>query len=147
MNITVTLCSTGARGVMVSTEFFYTRGPGFKATADLFFYTLRFKANTFCSPYVSSLSGRKAPVVRKAERFFRRRLGFCPGVNRPQSRGIQFGRRPNVLLAVGELFSGCEAPVVRREAPVLLPAVGGFQFGRNRTFCPPEIDPEIEYFV
>ena len=39
--------------------------------------------------------------------------------------------RPNVLLAVGELFSGCEAPVVRREAPVLLPAVGGFQFGRN----------------
>ena len=131
MNTTVTLCSTGARGVMVSTEFFYTRGPGFKATADLFFYTLRFKANTFCSPYVSSLSGRKAPVVRKAERFFRRRLGFCPGVNRPQSGGIQFGRRPNVLLAVGELFSGCEAPVVRREAPVLLPAVGGFQFGRN----------------
>ena len=104
MNTTVTLCSTGARGVMVSTEFFYTRGPGFKATADLFFYTLRFKANTFCSPYVSSLSGRKAPVVRKAERFFRRRLGFCPGVNRPQSGGIQFGRRPNVLLAVGELF-------------------------------------------
>ena len=80
---------------------------------------------------MSSLSGRKAPVVRKAERFFRRRLGFCPGVNRPQSGGIQFGRRPNVLLAVGELFSGCEAPVVRREAPVLLPAEGGFPFGRR----------------
>ena len=104
MNTTVTLCSTGARGVMVSTEFFYTRGPGFKATADLFFYTLRFKANTFCSPYVSSLSGRKAPVVRKAERFFRRRLGFCPGVNRPQSGGIQFGecfaRRRRALFRV-----------------------------------------------
>ena len=40
--------------------------------------------------------------------------------------------RTNVMLALGELFclSGREAPLVRREAPVFLPAAGGFLFGR-----------------
>merc|ERR1739842_142923 len=43
--------------------------------------------------------------------------------------GFPFGRRPKVLLA-SSLF-GREAPVVRREAPVLLPAEVGFPFGRR----------------
>jgi len=43
--------------------------------------------------------------------------------------GFQFGRRPNVVLAVGELFARTRSPL--SGAPVLLLAVGGFQFGRR----------------
>merc|ERR1739842_2128 len=43
--------------------------------------------------------------------------------------GFPFGRRPKVLLA-SSLF-GRETWVVRREAPVLLPAEVGFPFGRR----------------
>ena len=53
---------------------------------------------------------RRVSIRPKAERFARRRRALCPGAKRP--------------------YLGT-APVVRREAPVLLPAVGGFPFGRR----------------
>ena len=113
---------------------------------------------------------RRVSIRPKAERFVRHRRALCPEslsvvrreapVLLPAEGGFQFGRRPNVVLAVGELFvwarsvrsqarrwvsiwpkaeccarhrralsPGAKPPVVRREAPVLLPAVGGFPFG------------------
>ena len=50
--------------------------------------------------------GREAPVLLPAE------------------GGFPFGRRPKVLLAVGELFVRARSARSRREAPVLLPAEG-----------------------
>merc|ERR1712110_531108 len=50
--------------------------------------------------------------------------------------GFPFGPIPKVLLATASSLYGRKAPVVRREAPVLLPAVGGFPFGQRPNVLP-----------
>ena len=59
--------------------------------------------------------GREAPVVRRE----------AP-VLLPAVGGFQFGRRPNVVLAVGESFAHLSLG-----AKPVLPTVGGFQFDRR----------------
>ena len=73
-----------------------------------------------------------ATILTKAERCDRRRRVLCPGA-RSQARSAcviarrrRVSIRPKVLLAVGELF--VRAQSARSQAPVLLPAVDGFQF-------------------
>ena len=90
-------------------------------------------------------SGREAPVVRrfcviprrrrvsvrsKAERSAPRRRGLCPGAKRLcYYAGFNSGEGWMLCSPTASSLSGREAPVVRHEAPVLLSAVGGFQFG------------------